>query len=154
YKRLISPKQLGNLVDSGRVTYHKDTCLDINQVKAKIEATKGHEFGLYDAYMAHAVESLKAGSAGLSCIQGNFFPELIVWLCNNYDNTSCLEEVNKVQKFFIDNMDPMHNVYPTIAKYCLQERGFNISTFTRRQDVGVFDAKIKGDIDALTNRYN
>src|SRR5690606_2791796 len=36
YKRLISPEQLGRLVNTGRVTYHKDTCLDINQVSAKI----------------------------------------------------------------------------------------------------------------------
>ncbi|RZM21421.1 MAG: dihydrodipicolinate synthase family protein, partial [Pedobacter sp.] len=154
YKRLISPEQLGKLVATGRVTYHKDTCLDINQVKAKIAATQGKEFGLYDAYMAHAVESLKAGSAGLSCIQGNFYPELIVWLCDNYDNENLKQEVDKVQQFFIDNMDPMHNVYPTIAKYCLQERGFGISTFTRRKDIGVFDSKIKNDIDTLTRKYD
>lgn len=154
YKRLISPEQLGRLVNTGRVTYHKDTCLDIDQVKAKIAATQGHEFGLYDAYMAHAVESLKAGSAGLSCIQGNFFPELVVWLCNNYNNEDLKQEVDKTQQFFIDNMDPMHNVYPTIAKYYLQERGFGISTFTRRNDVGNFDNKIKNDIAALTNRYD
>ncbi|MFI5157552.1 MAG: dihydrodipicolinate synthase family protein, partial [Sphingobacteriales bacterium] len=93
YKRLISPHLLGHIVATGRVTYHKDTCLDINQIKAKIAATKGHEFGLYDAYMAHAVESLKAGAAGLSCIQGNFFPELIVWLCDNYNNEQLKNEV-------------------------------------------------------------
>ncbi|SDL06713.1 4-hydroxy-tetrahydrodipicolinate synthase [Pedobacter sp. ok626] len=154
YKRLISPAQLGRLVATGRVTYHKDTCLDIEQVKAKIAATQGHKFGLYDAYMAHAVASLKAGSAGLSCIQGNFFPELIVWLCNNYDNNDLKLEVDKVQQFFIDNMDVMHNVYPIISKYYLQKRGLNISTFTRRNDVGIFDAKIKTDIDALSGRYD
>jgi len=49
-----------------------------------------YNFGLYDAYMKHAVESLKAGSAGLSCIQGNYFPKLRVWLCDNLDNTSML----------------------------------------------------------------
>lgn len=154
YKRLISPAQLGSLVATGRVTYHKDTCLDIEQVKAKIAATQGNKFGLYDAYMAHAVASLKAGSAGLSCIQGNFFPELIVWLCNNYDNNDLKLEVDKVQQFFIDNMEVMHNVYPTISKYYLQKRGLDISTFTRRNDVGIFDAKIKADIDALTEKYD
>lgn len=154
YKRLISPAQLERLVATGRVTYHKDTCLDIDQVKAKIAATQGHKFGLYDAYMAHAVASLKAGSAGLSCIQGNFFPELIVWLCNNYDNTELKEQVDKVQQFFIDEMDVMHNVYPTISKYYLQKRGLNISTFTRRNDIGIFDAKIKTGIDALSERYD
>lgn len=154
YKRLISPAQLGSLVATGRVTYHKDTCLDIEQVKAKIAATQGNKFGLYDAYMAHAVASLKAGSAGLSCIQGNFFPELIVWLCNNYDNNDLKLEVDKVQQFFIDNMEVMHNVYPTISKYYLQKRGLDISTFTRRNDVGIFDAKIKADIDALAEKYD
>jgi len=153
YKRLISPEQLGRIVATGRVTYHKDTCLDINQIKEKIAATKGHEFGLYDAYMAHAVASLKAGASGLSCIQGNFFPELIVWLCENYNNQLLKKEVDTVQQFFIDNMDVMHNVYPTISKYYLQKRGLNISTFTRRNDIGVFDSNIEKGIDALHDRY-
>ena len=123
YKRLISPGQLEKFVSTGRVTYHKDTCLDIEQIKAKLKATEGNAgFGLYDAYMAHAVESLKAGSAGLSCIQGNYFPELIVWLCNNYNNASLAAEVDRVQQFFITHMDVMHNVYPKVAKYYLQKR--------------------------------
>ncbi|WP_179412396.1 dihydrodipicolinate synthase family protein [Mucilaginibacter sp. E4BP6] len=154
YKRLINPDLLGRIVATGRVTYHKDTCLDINQIKAKIAATQGHEFGLYDAYMAHAVESLKAGAAGLSCIQGNFFPELVVWLCENYNNENLKNEVDAVQQFFIDNMNVMHNVYPTISKYYLQKRGLAISTFTRRNDIGTFDANIERGIDALHNRYN
>jgi 4-hydroxy-tetrahydrodipicolinate synthase len=153
YKRVISPEQLGRLVNSGRVTYHKDTCLDIEQIKQKIASTQGHNFGLYDAYMGHAVKSLEAGAAGLSCIQGNFFPELIVWLCNNYDNPLLTNEVNEIQNFFIENMDVMHNVYPVISKYALQSRGLDISTFVRRGDIGKFDANIKMEIDNLINRY-
>ncbi|WP_256009849.1 dihydrodipicolinate synthase family protein [Desertivirga xinjiangensis] len=154
YKRLISPELLGALVSTGRVTYHKDTCLDIEQVRAKIAATDGYQFGLYDAYMVHAVESLKAGASGLSCIQGNFFPELIVWLCNNYNNRDLAAEVNRVQQFFIDNMDVMHHVYPIISKYYLQQRGFEISTFTRRKGIGEFDGNIKKGIELLADRYN
>jgi len=153
YKRLISPEQLGRIVATGRVTYHKDTCLDINQVRAKIAATAGYEFGLYDAYMGHAVASLKAGVAGLSCIQGNFFPELIVWLCNKYNNQSLNQQVAAVQQFFIQNMEVMHHVYPTISKYYLQKRGFDISTFTRRKNIGVFDANIERAINALHHSY-
>lgn len=153
YKRLLSPEQLGRFVDTGRIIYHKDTCLDIQQVKAKIHAASGNpNFGLYDAYMGHAVESLKAGSAGLSCIQGNFFPELIVWLCNNYADDSLQQEVNSVQQFLIDNMDVMHNVYPTIAKYCLTKRGLNISTVTRR-NVGEFSSAIRKSIEDLYDDY-
>jgi len=154
YKRLLSPDQLHQFVGSGRVIYHKDTCLDLNQIKQKLAAAQGNpKFGLYDAYMVHAVDSLKAGAAGLSCIQGNFFPELIVWLCNNYDNESLKQQVDDVQQFLIDNMDVMHNVYPIIAKYWLKKRGLDISTFTRR-DVGTFTAPIKQQIESLYGNYS
>lgn len=154
YKRLLSPEQLKQFVGTGRVIYHKDTCLDLDQIKQKLKAAQGNpKFGLYDAYMVHAVDSLKAGSAGLSCIQGNFFPELIVWLCNNYANEGLKEQVEDVQQFLIDNMDVMHNVYPIIAKYWLKKRGLNISTFTRR-NVGAFTAPVKQQIESLYGNYN
>lgn len=153
YKRLLSARQLMQFTATGRVVYHKDTCLDINSIKAKLKANAiNPNFGLYDAYMGHAVESLKAGSAGLSCIQGNFFPELIVWLCDNYNNAALTEEVNIVQQFLIDNMDVMHNVYPIIAKYWLHKRGLNISTTTRRK-VGVFSPSTKKGIENLYGNY-
>jgi len=152
YKRLIQPKQLHEFVQTGRLVYHKDTSLDLNAVKAKIKAAGNHPFGLYDAYMVNAVESLKAGAAGVSCIQGNFFPELIVWLCNNYDNSQLTEEVAAVQQFLTENMDVMHNVYPVVSKYFLQKTGSSISTFTRRY-VGEFTSAIKQDIDKLHEQY-
>ncbi|RZK87947.1 MAG: dihydrodipicolinate synthase family protein, partial [Pedobacter sp.] len=94
YKRVLKPEQLADFVSTGRVIYHKDTCLDLTQIKEKLRLTQDNAFGLYDAYIVHAVESLKAGSSGLSCIQGNYFPELIVWLCDHYNDESLVEEVN------------------------------------------------------------
>ncbi|WP_183559006.1 dihydrodipicolinate synthase family protein [Mucilaginibacter sp. SP1R1] len=153
YKRLLSPQQLHNFVATGRVIYHKDTCLDIKKVRQKLDAGKANPaFGLYDAYMAHAVDSLKAGSAGLSCIQGNFFPELIVWLCDNYADEALQHEVDMVQEFLIDNMDVMHNVYPVVAKYYLTKRGLKISTTTRR-DVGHFSSSVRIQIENLYCNY-
>ncbi|OUJ73528.1 dihydrodipicolinate synthase family protein [Hymenobacter crusticola] len=152
YKRLLSSEQLKKFVETGRVIYHKDTCLDISQVQRKLAAVQGHNFGLYDAYMVHAVDSLKAGSAGLSCIQGNFYPELIVWLCNHYDDASLAGEVNEVQKFFVRNMNVMHNVYPIVAKYSLNQRGIDISTFTRRK-VGNFSNAVKRNVENLYGEY-
>lgn len=153
FKRIVSAAQLGMFVDTGRVIYHKDTCLDLAMVKDKLDATKHvSDFGLYDAYMVHAVESLKAGSAGLSCIQGNYFPELVVWLCNNYDKEGAAEEVAQVQRFFVEHMDVMHNMYPTVAKYFLQRRNLPINTFTRKS-VGVFNAEIRSQIDVLYDDY-
>lgn len=152
YKRVLKPEQLADFVSTGRVIYHKDTCLDLTQIKEKLRLTQGNAFGLYDAYIVHAVESLKAGTSGLSCIQGNYFPELIVWLCDHYNDESLVEEVNAVQQFLIDNMDVMHNVYPIVSKYFLQKRGLNISTFTRR-NVGSFTPTIVKEVEKLYDDY-
>lgn len=149
YKRIISAEQLKKFVGTNRITYLKDTCLNLEQVKAKLEAVNDYcYFSLYDAYMVHAVESLKAGSAGLSCIQGNFFPELIIWLCKNYDEPGLKNEVLKVQEVLANSMDLVHDVYPIVAKYFLQKRGVDISIYTRRQ-VGMFTGEIKTKIDTL-----
>ncbi|HTE23671.1 dihydrodipicolinate synthase family protein [Flavitalea sp.] len=153
YKRLLSPAQLKTFVDTGRISYHKDTCLDINTVKEKLKVTEqAAGFGLYDAYIVHAIESLKAGSAGLSCIQGNFFPELVTFICKNYDEPSKREELNIIHNFLITNMDVMHGVYPNIAKYFLQQRGLKIDTYCRTFS-GVFDAGVKQKVDKLYRDY-
>lgn len=154
YKKIIAPAQLERLVSSERIVFYKDTCLDIEQVKEKVELTEGYNFSLYDAYMVNAVKSLEAGASGLSCIQGNFFPELLTWLCENYNQESLKDEVKKVQQFFTEHMSVMHNVYPTISKYALQIRGLDISTFTRRTDIGLMDATVGGNIITLMKKYD
>lgn len=153
YKRVLTPEQLKHFVSTERVRYHKDTSLDIENIRGKLAAADDTDFGLYDAYMGHAVTSLSAGAAGLSCIQGNFFPELIVWLCRNYNNSSKAKEVKEVQQFFIDNMKVMHYVYPVTAKYFLQKRGFHISAFTRRQ-VGIYSTEVENELEQLYIQCN
>ncbi|MDA3616661.1 dihydrodipicolinate synthase family protein [Polluticaenibacter yanchengensis] len=154
YKRLISPELLGKIVKTGRAIYHKDTCLDIDQIKEKLANTAlNKSFGLYDAYMVHAVDSLKAGSAGLSCIQGNYFPELIVWICDHYNNPALAHSVNAVQQFLITEMAVMHDYYPKSAKYFLSLRGMEIAAYTRKSGNEVVDAQVKGLMEALYKRY-
>lgn len=148
YKRLINSDVLSELVKTGRVVYHKDTCLDIEEVKRRIQAGEGYKFGLYDAYMVNAVASLQAGAAGLSCIQGNIYPELVVWICKHYHDVDRQDDVKKVQQFFVDCMDIVHAAYPTIAKYSLEKRGFPILTYTRR-DVGDLTDELKEGMDNL-----
>lgn len=154
YKRVLKAGQLGLIVEKGqgRVIYHKDTSLDLAGIKDKLAAVKNENFGLYDAYMAHAVASLKAGAAGLSCIQGNYFPELIVWLCENFDQPAKEKEVNKVQQFLIDNMDIMHTEYPTVAKYFLRKRGLPITLVSRTRE-GMISDPVKAGIDRLFEKY-
>ena len=153
YKRLISPELLARFVETGRVIYHKDTCLNIDDVTRKnLLCAVNPQFGLYDAYMAHAVASLKSGSRGLSCIQGNYFPELIVWLCNNYDNPDMQAEVDSVQEFFVNEMDIMHTCYPISAKYFLKKRGLPV-TLTTRRDLPAAEDCFFSELDDLYERF-
>ena len=148
YKRLINSRMLSELLPTGRIVYHKDTSLDAGEVARRLKAGEEYEFGLYDAYMVNAVSSLKAGAAGLSCIQGNLFPELVVWLCACYDQAERAEEVAKVQQFFDDCMDLAHTAYPIIAKHALQKRGLPISLYTRRA-VDPLTPSVVAEIDEL-----
>ena len=155
YKRIMSPTFLSEIVQSDRIKYYKDTSLDLNSIKSKLHSTQGFpEFGLFDAYMVHAVGSLQAGSAGLSCIQGNYFPELIVWLCKNYDDPNLQVQIDKVQNFLIENMDVMHYAYPASAKYFLQLTGFEIQTSCRRTDIEPLDDETKEKLKQLKISYD
>lgn len=142
YKRLISLPVLEDLLLTGRLCYHKDTSLSLTDVHAKINAGKGHIFGVYDAYIEHAIASLQAGSMGLSCIQGNYFPDLIVKLCRTP------EQGHHIQKFMCKHMQQMHDVYPISAKYVLAKMGFPIGLETRRL-VGELTPEIRLSLDKL-----
>jgi 4-hydroxy-tetrahydrodipicolinate synthase len=142
YKRLISLPVLEDLLATGRLCYHKDTSLSLAAVEAKIDAGRGHVFGVYDAYIEHAVTSLQAGSKGLSCIQGNYFPDLIVGLCR------APEQGQRIQEFMCKHMELMHTAYPTSAKYVLASMGFPIGLETRRE-VGELTAEIRSALDKL-----
>jgi 4-hydroxy-tetrahydrodipicolinate synthase len=142
YKRLVSIPVLENLLATGRLCYHKDTSLNIQEVTAKINAGGTQVFGVYDAYIEHAVASLEAGSKGLSCIQGNYFPDLIVGL------SQAPAAHQAIQDFMSENMQLMHDTYPTSAKYVLQQMGFPIDLATRR-NVGTLQVEQKEALDRL-----
>lgn len=148
YKRLIDSNILADLLPTGRLIYHKDTSLDAAEVARRLRVAEGYAFGLYDAYMVNAVSSLRAGAAGLSCIQGNIFPELLAWLCASVNDPARQEQVDRVQQFLIDCMALVHTAYPILAKYSLQKRGLPISLYTRRT-VDPFTLSVQSEVDEL-----
>lgn len=134
YKRILSAAQLRSYAQTGRVVYYKDTSLSLASIKEKVAAvTDFPTLELYDAYMVNAVASLRAGCTGLSCIQGNYSPELIAWLVEHVDEPACREQVERVQRYLVASMEVMHDVYPVAAKYFLQQKGLPIDTYTRRK---------------------
>src|SRR5688572_15887746 len=132
YKRILSAEVFEELISSGRFTYHKDTSIEQHQVKDKLDVVKGCEgFEFYDAHTPNASFSLQMGAKGMSSISGNFYPEVMVWLCENANNPEQQENVRWLQSE-LNVVDPLiHNAYPMSAKYFLQKRGLPVRPISR-----------------------
>lgn len=132
YKRIITPKVFRSLLDTGRLVYHKDTSIDLEKVKAKLDVLKGNDvLEFYDAHTPNAMYSLQMGAKGMSSISGNFYPEILVWMCNNATDPSRQEDVRWLQGE-LSRVDPLiHVAYPLSAKYFLQKRGLPVRTISR-----------------------
>ena len=132
YKRILSAEVFKTVLDSNRITYHKDTSIELKQVKAKLELVKGHpEFEFYDAHTPNSMSSLQMGAKGMSSISGNFYPEVMVWMCDNANNSEKQEEVKWLQSE-LTRVDPLiHEAYPMSAKYFLQKRGLPVRLISR-----------------------
>jgi 4-hydroxy-tetrahydrodipicolinate synthase len=133
YKRIITPEVFKRLLDTGRLIYHKDTSIDLEKVKAKLEVLQKDSHGLefYDAHTPNAMYSLQMGATGMSSISGNFYPEILVWMCNNATDPDRQEDVRWLQGE-LSRVDPLiHVAYPLSAKYFLQKRGLPVRTISR-----------------------
>lgn len=134
YKRIISVDVFKQLLSFNRLVYHKDTSIEHSQVKAKLDILKSignNSLEFYDAHSPNAMYSLQMGAKGMSSISGNFYPEILVWMCNNATNPDKKEDVKWLQSE-ITRVDPLiHQAYPMSAKYFLQKRGLPIRTISR-----------------------
>ena len=133
YKRILKPETFRTLISSGRMIYHKDTSIDLEKVRAKIEIVKeiGNDLEFFDAHSPNAMYSLQMGAKGMSSISGNFYPEILVWMVNNATNPEKLEDVKWLQGE-ISRVDPLiHVAYPMSAKYFLRKRGLPVRTISR-----------------------
>ena len=132
YKRIITPEVFRSLLDTGRLVYHKDTSIDLEKVKAKLDVLKGNDtLEFYDAHTPNAMYSLQMGARGMSSISGNFYPEILVWMVNNATNPDKQEDVKWLQGE-LSRVDPLiHIAYPMSAKYFLQKRGLPVRTISR-----------------------
>jgi 4-hydroxy-tetrahydrodipicolinate synthase len=131
YKRIITADVFKTLLAMDRLVYHKDTSIDLDKVKAKIEIAKGSHLEFYDAHTPNAMYSLQMGAKGMSSISGNFYPEILVWMCNNATSPERQKDVKWLQAE-LTRIDPLiHQAYPMSAKYFLQKRGLPVRTISR-----------------------
>jgi 4-hydroxy-tetrahydrodipicolinate synthase len=134
YKRVLSASVFGSLLHSKRLRYHKDTSLNMESVRKKIAILineKNCDLEFYDAHTPNGMDSLQFGATGLSAIAGNFYPEVMVWLCDHVNHPDYQERVRWLQAE-ITSTDPLiHEGYPMSSKYFLRKRGLPIQEISR-----------------------
>jgi 4-hydroxy-tetrahydrodipicolinate synthase len=142
YKRILSADVFKKLLDTDRFIYYKDTSIKPESIKAKIDIAKHNaRLEFYDAHTPNAMYSIQMGAKGMSSISGNFYPEILVWMCNNANNPDKLEEVKWLQSELI-RVDPqIHIAYPLSAKYFLRKRGLPIRTISRAHSLELTPAQ-------------
>ena len=129
YKRILPASTYGYLAHTGRFVFHKDTTCDAEAMRLKLAAGQGTPLQLFNANTPTALATLRYGAAGVSCIDANVYPELLVWLCRNWRQRPA--EAEHLQRI-LSLMDLLVSVkYPSCAKRMLQLRGLPIEAACR-----------------------
>ena len=138
YKRCLSPTDLAWAARTGRFLFHKDTCCDSAEIKAKLaaigevaaEGQGGERFRFYNANVETLAFSNKLGGAGFSGISANFYPWLHVRLCAPDISQA---DTDRIQRFLSVGEVAVCDGYPRSAKaYLAQYGGCGIEEATRK----------------------
>lgn len=147
YKRLISPDLLRWCADTGRFSFLKDTCCNLDEIEAKIKAVEGSRLKIYNANGATLLDSLKLGAAGYSGVMANFHAKLYVWLCANYDKEP--EKAAIVQDVLGFGSLVECQMYPVNSKYHMNLEGVDINLQSRVQDFTQFSESKKLEVEQM-----
>jgi 4-hydroxy-tetrahydrodipicolinate synthase len=150
YKRIITPEVLRFLLSTNRLTYHKDTTIDQEKIKVKIDLARNTKLEFYDAHTPNSMYSLQLGAQGLSTIAGNFYPEVFSWMCDNANNPSRQEDVRWIQSELTRADAVIGDGYPNSAKYFLQKRSVPIEPLSRSKNTPL-TADQKRALDEIFN---
>ncbi len=147
YKRIMTPETLGKVSQTGRMAFLKDTCCNIDMIKAKLNAVEGTGLKLFNANAATLLETLKLGCEGYSGVMANFHPELYSWLCKNFESEPAKAQV--VQNFLGLASLAEYQQYPVNAKYHLSLCGVDMGYTSRARDASLFKDNHKLEIQQL-----
>lgn len=123
YKRLLGLEEMKFICDSGRFVFHKDTCCNAEMIKDKVEVSKGTPLSFYNANVDTLVSSLNDGAYGYCGTAANFYPDVMKYICDNFDKDDFVEQA---EKFIISGEAAFCNTYPLSGKYFLKQRGVNM----------------------------
>lgn len=154
YKRVLSPELMRWCAETGKFAFVKDTCGDLDLIRAKCEAVKGTPLKIYNANSATLLESLRMGCAGYSGVMANFHPDLYVWLCEHYKTEP--EKAEQLLPFLGATSMVEWQGYPVNAKYHMQLTGVPMELVSRVRDASWMTPTRKLEIEQfyeMTQRF-
>ena len=148
YKRELTPYILKKMAESGKYTFIKDTCCNLQKIEEKLQAVKGSPIKLYNANSATLLESLKLGCHGFSGVMANFHPDFYSALIKAF------KDGNEEKAQFIQDVIGFFSVaecqcYPINAKYYLSLDGLDITCNSRTRSIKDFPKNRKMEIDQM-----
>lgn len=152
YKRIVTPDIFKILLETKRLVYHKDTSIDRDKVAAKLALIKDNPLEFYDAHTANAMFSLQHGAKGMSAISGNFYPEILVWMCNNATDRLKQDDVKWLQGELDRTEELISKGYPVSSKYFLSKRGISIQPVSRSSN-HILTAQQKQTLDKVHETF-
>lgn len=128
YKRLLSEKVLSFMAESGRFSFIKDTSCDASLIEKRIKLLDGR-IQLFNANSATFLDTLKSGADGFSGIMANFYPDILVWLYENYKIHP--EKAERLQPVLSLLSGVERGYYPVNCKYHMNLIGVPMEIITR-----------------------
>ena len=137
YKRLLSPDLVAAAAKSGGYVFMKDTSERPSGVAAKVAAAAGTPLGIFNAEMSSLLETVRMGAQGFSGNAGNYYPELVQWICDagrrGDERADAIQELMTVVDAVVSSP-----LYPASAKHFLAaQRGVPIGTTCRVTSAGL-----------------
>ncbi len=148
YKRELTPYILKKMAESGKYTFIKDTCCNLQKIQAKLDAIEGSPIKLYNANSATLLESLRLGCHGFSGVMANFHPDLYSALikANCEDDNEKAELLQSIVGFF---SVAECQCYPVNAKYYLSLDGIDITYNARTRSADELTPSRKLEIEQM-----
>lgn len=131
YKRLLSEKVLAYMAESGRFAFIKDTSCDALLIEKRVQLLRGR-IQLFNANSATLLDTLISGADGFSGIMANFYPDILVWLYENYKSQP--EKAEKLQPVLSLLSGVERGYYPVNCKYHMNLIGVPMELVTRTRN--------------------
>ena len=129
YGRHLSPQIVQTLVDTNRTNYFKDTTCQLEKITKKVAITKDTEMQFFNANAPLLLDSLILGGDGYSGVAANIYPELYVWLCDNFKKEP--KTARRLQNFIAAVHAQATKKYTAGCKVYLKHWGLNMGTDSR-----------------------